>query len=264
MCLLRYYVANTLLIKIIEPMKTIDFSYFIERFIAGEMDEKEKQWFLKETEGNQELIREIELRRKAGNLIPRQDILNLRTKLADIEHRRDAVPASRHPGRVKYAAVIAVLIIIGGAALLSRGRSGTDELLDRYYKAYEPSIYARSEMYSGSQDFILALEYYNVHDYRNAAIYFKKVVQSEPDDMHSTLLNGISNFEISNYPEAEGSFEKVINNDDNLFIDQAQWYLSLCYIKTEELARAKELLSQIGKSESVYRKKAKQILKRLK
>lgn len=244
-------------------MKTIDFSYFIERFIAGEMDEKEKQWFLKEIEGNQELSREIELRQKADKLIPRNDIINLRSKLADIEHKRAAVHVSRHPRRLKYAAVLAVLVIIGGAVMLSRGRAGTDELLDRYYQVYEPSVSVRSELTSGNHDFNLALEYYNVHDYRSAAVYFKKVIQSEPDDMQSTLLNGISNFEINNYPEAEGSFVKVIDNKENLFIDHAQWYLSLCYIKTDELIKARELLSQIGKSESVYRKKAKQILKRL-
>ena len=36
-------------------MKTIDFSYFIERYNAGEMSESEKQWFLKELEGNEKL-----------------------------------------------------------------------------------------------------------------------------------------------------------------------------------------------------------------
>ena len=33
-------------------MKTIDFSYFIERYNAGEMNDDEKQWFRKELEGN--------------------------------------------------------------------------------------------------------------------------------------------------------------------------------------------------------------------
>ena len=136
-------------------------------------------------------------------------------------------------------------------------------MFDRYYKPYEPSLSLRSGLNNGNQDFNLAIEYYNVHDYRNAAIYFSKVVQKEPEDMHSTLLSGISNFEISNYPEAENSFVRVIDDDDNLFIDHAQWYLSMCYIKTGETGKAKDQLALIADSESIYRKNAKQILKRL-
>jgi hypothetical protein len=33
-------------------MKTIDFSYFIERYNAGEMSSDEEQWFNKELIGN--------------------------------------------------------------------------------------------------------------------------------------------------------------------------------------------------------------------
>ena len=32
-------------------MKTIDFSYFIERYNAGEMSDAEKEWFQKELKG---------------------------------------------------------------------------------------------------------------------------------------------------------------------------------------------------------------------
>jgi tetratricopeptide (TPR) repeat protein len=209
------------------------------------------------------LRHEVDLRRKTDKLIERQDIVDLRKKLADIEQNRVAVSVNNKPGRIKYAAVIAAFVIIGGVILLSRGRPGPDELFDRYYKTYEPSFSVRSGLNSGNQDFNLALEYYKLHDYRNAAIYFSKVVQKEPEDMHSSLLNGISNFEISNYPEAENSFVRVIDDDDNLFIDHAQWYLSMCYIKTNELGKAKDQLAQIAESESIYRKNAKHILKRL-
>jgi hypothetical protein len=39
-------------IIIISAMKTIDFSYFVERYNAGEMDQNERVWFKKELEGN--------------------------------------------------------------------------------------------------------------------------------------------------------------------------------------------------------------------
>ncbi len=245
-------------------MKTIDFSYFIERYIAGEMDKKEELWFLKEMEGNPELKHEVELRRKTDNILVKKDILDLRRKLTNIENTRINKPTGEKPGRMKYAALIALLIIIGGIAFIYRGKLSNEEILERYYKAYEPTSNIRSDFKTDNQDFNLALEYYKVRDYRNAAVYFSKVIQAEPGNMHSTLLNGISNYEISNYPEAENSFTRIIDDNNNLFIDHAQWYLALCYLKTNDILKAKEQFIAIDKSGSIYKKNARQILKRLK
>ena len=108
-----------------------------------------------------------------------------------------------------------------------------DEIINRYYKAYNLSTNQRSGL-SKTILISLALGFYNTHDYENAAILFNKVIGSNPKDMRSTLLYGIANFENKKYPEAKRSFGNVIADNDNLFIDQAEWYLALCYIKTNE------------------------------
>jgi tetratricopeptide (TPR) repeat protein len=248
-------------------MKTIDFSYFIERFLSGDMDEAEKEWFLKEIDGNPELRREVDLRRKTDKVLMNQDIMNLRKKLNEIESksRRNAEVIGARHGRIKYAAAVAVFLIAGGIGLYTtRTKLSSNEILERYYTTYETTVSTRSDISSNNQDFNLALEYYKIHDYKNAAVLFSKVINKEPGNMHSTFLNGVSNFEISNYPEAKSSFSKVIDDDNNLFIDHAEWYLSLCYIKTEEPLKAKEQLEKIVKTGSIYKKDAKQILRRLK
>ena len=109
----------------------------------------------------------------------------------------------------------------------------------------------------------LALEFYNAHDYKNAAILFNKVVESNPKDMQSTLLNGISNFENKEYPEAKQSFGSVIDDNNNLYIDQAEWYLALCYLNTDENDKARQLLETIKKEEGIYKNDAKKILRRI-
>lgn len=249
-------------------MKTIDFSYFIERYNAGEMDEAEKEWFRKELEGNEKLRREVELRNRTDMILKDRDIMNLRNKLNAIEKRRqEPVPEvkPKKPVNIRYAAIITSLVIIGSIALLSRGRPDSDEIISRYYKPYEVATVSRSaNMASNSDNFRLAVEYYNVRDYRNAAIYFSRVLEDNPGDMHTELLNGISNFENQNYPEASGSFSKVIQDNNNFYIDHAQWYLALCYIKTGEKAKALDQLAAIEDSKTIYRKQAKRILRYLK
>ena len=248
-------------------MKTIDFSYFIERFNAGEMDDAEKEWFRKELNNNEKLRKEVDLRRRTDTILKNQDVMNLRNKLNAIEKKRSVPLPARKPGRrinIRYAAAIAGVVIIGSIALLSDRQLSSDEIIDRFYKPYEAESSLRSVELVKNQDYKLALEYYNINDYRNAAIYFEKVIENEPGNMHSTLLNGISNFEIQNYPKAEGSFSKVIDDNNNYYIDHAQWYLALCYIKTDEKLKAVDQLAIIEKSRTIYRKDAKRILRSLK
>jgi len=62
-------------------MKTTDFSYFIEKYIAGEMDEVEKEWFTSELSGNEKLRKEVELRKKTDSIIRDKEIIDLRSNL---------------------------------------------------------------------------------------------------------------------------------------------------------------------------------------
>jgi tetratricopeptide (TPR) repeat protein len=248
-------------------MKTIDFSYFIERYNAGEMNEAEKTWFHKELDGNAKLREEVALRKKTDFALKSHDAILLRNRLTEIEKRRAAevpVKSQRKHVTLRYAALVAGLIIISSIAFLSNRNLPKDEIISRYYKPYEGISTSRSQQSVSNTDYSIALEYYNVHDYRNAARYFSKVLSSDPKYMESTMHFGISNYEERNYPEAKKSFIKVIDNNDNLFIEDAQWYLALCYIQTEEIKKAADQLTLIKKSESIYRKDAAKILKRIK
>ena len=66
-------------------MKTIDYSFFIERYNTGEMNDAEKSWFLKELNGSKKLQEEVALRKKTDDILRNQNVLQLRSKLAEIE-----------------------------------------------------------------------------------------------------------------------------------------------------------------------------------
>jgi tetratricopeptide (TPR) repeat protein len=249
-------------------MKTIDFSYFIERYNAGEMSDTEKQWFLKELEGNEKLRTEVELRRRTDEILKNQDVMSLRNKLSQIEKKRkevaEPVSSSGKKVYIRYAAVIAALVLLGAITLLPRKNLSNEGIINKYYKVYEPPTSQRSAQSATDKDFTLALEYYNIHDYDKAAILFNKVLENKPNDMQSVLLKGVANYEEKKYPEAKQSFGKVIDNKDNLFVDQAQWYLALCYLQTNETEKAKKLFKMIGDENGIYRNDANKIFKGLK
>jgi tetratricopeptide (TPR) repeat protein len=248
-------------------MKPNDFSYFIERYNAGEMSLAEDLWFQKELAGNIKLQDEVNLRKQTDEILGNQDIMSLRNKLAGIEKKRAAnVPANIHkkPVSMKYAAIIIVLVVVGGIALLSGRKMSSSEIMKRYYSVYEPTANQRSVQAVTDDDFTQALEYYKTHDFKNAALYFTKVVESQPKDMYATLLNGISYFEDSQYTDAKNSFGKVIDDNKNLYIDQAQWYLAMCYINTNEKDKALQMLNVIKNEGGFYARDARKIIRKFK
>jgi tetratricopeptide (TPR) repeat protein len=249
-------------------MKTIDFSYFIERYNAGEMSEVEKQWFQKELEGNKKLRDEAEFRKKTDMALRNHDIIQLRSKLAEIEKRRATEIPVKNPGKhinMKYAAAIAGLVLLGSIALFTGSRNLTnDKILDHFYKLYETPANNRSVQLQPNSELTDAIDYYKVGDYKTAIEYFTKVLKSDPDNMQTTFLSGISNYEMKNYPVAKQSFKKVAEENDNVYFEDAQWYLALCYLKTNEQDQAIEQFNNIKKSTSIYRKDARKILRQLK
>jgi tetratricopeptide (TPR) repeat protein len=249
-------------------MKTIDFSYFIERYNSGEMSDTEKQWFLKELEANDKLRNEVDLRRRTDEILKKQNVISLRNKLSEIERQRIEVKspmkASKRSVMIKYAAVFAGLVLIGSLVLLPGKKLSSDEIVKQYYRAYEPPTGQRSAQSAADADFTLALEFYNTHDYNKAAMLFNRVLENKPTDMQTVLLIGVANYEEKKYPEAKQSFGKVIDDNNNLYVDQARWYLALCYLNTDEIKKAIQLFDQISKESGIYQNDAKKIVRGLK
>jgi tetratricopeptide (TPR) repeat protein len=248
-------------------MKTIDFSYFIERYIAGEMNEAELSWFLREMDGNSRLREEVALRKKTDLVLKNHDLIQLRNKLSEIEKSREKrVPVKATGKRVfiGIAAAIVGLIILGSIALFSNRHLTNDEIIAQYYKSYDGVVVSRSSQAAAGDDYSTGLDYFNIHDYENAALYFSKVIKRNPGNMESTMFYGTSSFEVKNYPAAQESFSKVIDDNNNLFIEDAEWYLALCYLQTNDMKKAAGELTIIKNSRSIYSKNAGKILRRMK
>lgn len=241
----------------------------IEKYIDGELEGLELINFEHLLSTNEEVAHDYNLSLEINNSISENDVLALRETMDYMfaeEQKVKRIPLV-FAGRRKYyaAASIALLVAAGGIVQnINKPELTNNVLFESYYAPYDASITYRSGNTEVDRVLLQAMERYEERDFEHALVLFEEVVQSHKDDMAVKLYAGISYMEEERYQKASNSFNKIIADNDNLFIEQAKWYLSMCYIKTENDKEAIELLKDLVKENSAYKKQAKKVLKELK
>jgi tetratricopeptide (TPR) repeat protein len=228
------------------------------------MQTSERRWFEKEMEGNLRLRKELELRKKANEFASNFDAVKLREKLqkAESRHRSEsALGKAVKKVPVNYAAIFIGLIIISTLVILTGNslniRSFTGSALDNYNAM---TVHRSGEVIAPAE-LTRGMELYRDGKYSEAIQQFELLVEGNKSTMQSNFLNGMANMQVNEYRKAIESFDIVINHNDNMFIEDASYYLGLSYLNIEENEKAKTILEGIISSESRYRKDAKKVLK---
>lgn len=66
-----------------------------------------------------------------------------------------------------------------------------------------------------------------------------------------------------NYYKSITQYKKVIKTGDNPYLEESEWYITLCYIKLNKLNKTEENLQNIIIKDGFYSEKAKKIYKKL-
>jgi tetratricopeptide (TPR) repeat protein len=81
--------------------------------------------------------------------------------------------------------------------------------------------------------------------------------------MAGHFYSGVALQETGKYQNAIQQYQTVITNKDNLFMEQAQWYIGLCYLQTNENKKAYKIFRKIATNEGFYQQKADAILQKI-
>lgn len=108
----------------------------------------------------------------------------------------------------------------------------------------------------------LAIDYYLSDNYDKADAIFNEAHDLTPELL---LFSGLNNMAKKNFSLAIDIFNKLLynNSNSNSYTVEAQWYLALCYIKTKQIDKAKNLMIILSQTDGIYKKKAEIILKNL-
>ena len=248
-------------------MKTMNAHNTIENFLSGTAGTAEKTWLRKEMKRDPALEREMNLRRRTDEILAGRETLDLRARLATIEMKKRSSSALRRTATkvARYAAVIAIVALVSSVLyFVLRPVTTPGELYASYYSGYESPGAVRSGVSSGNTLMDNALALYNAREYDKAIGYLEQVIAANQGNMEPVFMYGMANMEVSNFPVAEGSFTKVINHNDNLYLEDAAWYLGLCYMMTDEKEKALNQLSAIAASKSRHSRQAAKLVRKLK
>jgi tetratricopeptide (TPR) repeat protein len=102
-------------------------------------------------------------------------------------------------------------------------------------------------------------------DFESAIFWYNEVLEKNSEKVEAEFGVGVSSMGLSQFVDASESFSKVIEQDDNLFIQKAQWFQAGCFLAMDETDVARWHLNVIASDPNhYYSSDAAKILKRMK
>lgn len=241
----------------------------IEDFIDGELDSALLEEFNYELKENSDLLAEVELRRQINDNIGENDIRELRTKLKDAKELAETnkvrilIPiANSKFYKFLRTSVAVIVVLVGVAGVFNSGYLSIDKTYDKFFESptwsAERSVSVDVTLLQEVQSAFMAEDYQQVLEMKKIA------TATTVNNPVFQFYAGVSSQKINKIEDAITYYSLVINNGDNLFIEEAEWYRSLCYMKLgNKLQAKKELLAVINRN-GYFKQDAKAVLRRLK
>lgn len=241
----------------------------IEDFIDGVLEGELLEEFEMELKDNTDLLAEVKLRKQVNDSILENDIFELREKLksaresSEVKKVKMFIPETKS-GQIKFwrRSVAVFIVLIGLAGVLSNGLISVSRTYDNYFEA--PAWSPERSVNSDLTLFQVANRAYLNADYEKVIHTLNKITVTDNENFVVNFYKAASFQNMGKYAEAIEAYTKVIDNGNNFFIEEAEWYRSLCYLKTGDKKKAElELLAVIEKKNH-YENQAKAVIRRLK
>ena len=156
-----------------------------------------------------------------------------------------------------------VLILSTVAIIKFMANPSPEAIFNQYYNKYEANIETRSESKENNL-LITAIQLYDKGSYTAAIQKFLHIIQTDENNTAARFFLGVSYLETKNIPKAIENLNVVIYQNDTAFVEHAEWYLALCYVRNGQKKQAVSLLTKISSSQNFYKIMALDVLKKIK
>jgi tetratricopeptide (TPR) repeat protein len=256
-------------------MKSIDEHIdLIERYLYDDLTQEELEEFndlLKEDAEFNKLFYEMDhlldgIRRSAKKTTVEEKLARLEEALplSKVSDERISHPVEIFIKTYKAAIAASLSLLIVSAIILTNLNSNysSDELFDQYFKVYDSG----GGVERGKSDLeklqVAKIEY-EKGNYEMAVNIFEQIDITEENRIEIWLHAGNAYLKLNDVNKAIDNFKSIINAKSG-FEEYAKWYLSLCYLKNDDLEHARPLLQEIKESGRGKYMEADEILSKLK
>lgn len=243
--------------------------HLISKYLEGELNPIEAREFEEALATDHELQEEMDLYREVDEALSDTEVLDMRAQLDEIHEEltpqleKITRKSSKRVLRYAVAASLAVMISLGTYSLFFKKVNDT-RIVTQFYKPYDVTLVNRSMSTDVQAALGDALYRYENGQHREAIGQFNAILETHPEVTAAYLYSGLSYMELKDFSMAEALFRKVIDHNDNLYLEQANWYLGMVYLNTGQREKAREQFLKIRKSDGIYRDEARRVLRKMK
>jgi tetratricopeptide (TPR) repeat protein len=163
-----------------------------------------------------------------------------------------------------YAAVASVILVLGLNITFQNQSMSPTALYNEYYQRVDgnPGI-TRSISLPEERLISQALLYMNNKEYDKALEQLNNILAKDAQSAVGNFYTGAIYQQKEQFDKAVQYYTSVIKQGYNLFIDQSEWYIGLCYLNRNEKEKAIRQFRKISWKGGYYQQQSNEILKKL-
>jgi tetratricopeptide (TPR) repeat protein len=219
-------------------MKSNNIELF-ERYYQGDLNSEELKKFEDELEKNISFQTEFKAFSDINNVLADKQLTDFRVKLKNIHHDNFGKVRTKKLFLRRFFATAASLIILLGTAyyfLIFKTQQVEDT---RLFSTFYPDMISLKGSQETNIQFSEAVSAYNAKSFNKAVSLFENIVKTDSTNSLYTFNLAMAHLGAGNYFKSEDLFEKIVAQNNSLVLDNAQWFLAICYYKTGRITKAK-------------------------
>lgn len=245
-------------------MKTTNNADYVESYLEGKLKDGDLWEFKHRVEKESALAQELQFQQEINETLSDNHKMQIRRNLHKAYMRTSYVYSFASKWKLQaVAAAIVIMMLVGGGLMFNYLQSSSPSnmaLYEQYFDVDNDMFTVRAGTVNLNNSIAEGMTAFNENDYFQAIMLFNE----HSNNMAANLYSGFSFMKLSDYENAKYKFNLILNDNNSLFIDQAEFNLALCFVATSNLEKAKQMLKVIVKENTVYSAKAQEMLKDIK
>lgn len=233
----------------------------VDEYILGLMKPAERNKFEQELASDADLQIAVQERQELITYVDALGDMQMKERVRRIHVQEVGGSAKvRRMSVMRYAIAAGLALAIGVAIWLFMRPPLNERLYAANYTPYEITFSARGGD-NVEKQLVEASRFYKSGNYTEAALIFKNALTENIDNEDGVRLAlGISEMEVENFSNSLNQFDRIIDNVDSPYREQALWYAALVSLKKNDIFTASKYLDPLVEdTESFYHVEAKEL-----